>query len=720
MWNGAPVESDRAEQPPRLHSNENLKHAYRHADDAYGSTPAASSQSGRREYRMSRAAPYPTDSDSSLKPSTLQNNPNAAPCPGYEQEYWPGDLTPKAPRMLRNASGARPPATADVTDQLSRIDTDDDLAATQALAGGVAAAIDCPQTRPSPPCENRLGFPPEEIFARLPSLLKSSTSTFFGSNASHAGRGGPSSPASDETALHHRFSQQSLRPAGPPPRKPHLGNAACGPRRIDSSSSFYPTPTASQCQLDFAPREAAGANEALAHASTMPRMNKFRSMDRLYRVRSSPSFGRAEDSPGLSRFAFPWNGGAAGGGGSGGGSGGGGGGGEASPARTLVRVGSVAEMAPEEESGASEGKAVGGAGSRFGGSSLASKVKRKGPKPQKRTTSSRAITGVINFVKAGVTGEDYSSPSSGPHSSKDLAATAAASNANGDLRSSGFSGRRSASSGSKSAVRPDAVRYPSLGPAGAWTGHHPDHDDWPAPRRSISLEGRQSGLRHVASREADLGLGRFDHIGDSASVRSRKPTLRKSFTNSMLKIKEKVSIGGFRAVNRATAGSGGAASGAEQSPTRAESLNNSASGVADGGHNPSFPSRTVPARTAAAAKTWDRAVVTPGAATGRAGLRRSSTTPSRRPGASGKAMHNARRSTAYDDCVISPFAADGRDDDDDEEEGRFIYAGGPAPQPTSFQVEEFSGGRELWRSRSAVDVSAAGVSSRRGSIGMAH
>lgn len=736
MKNGALVESDRSELLSRLHSNENLQYAYRHADDAYGSTPPAASQSGRREYRMSGAAPYPTDSDSSSKPSTLQsNNPNAAPyheLTGCEQEYWPGDpdqdLTPKASRMLRNVSDVPPPVAAVVPDQLPRIDADDDRATTAAaLAGGVAAAIDRPQSRPPPPPnKNRLGFPSEEIFARLPSLLKSSTSTFFGSNASHAGRGGLSSPASDETALHHRFSQQSLRPPGPPSKKPSLANVTHGPRRIDSSSSFYPSPTASQCQslqesqLDFAPREAAGANDAQAHASTMPRMYKRRSMDRLYRVRSSSSFGRADDSPGLSRFSFPWNGGAAGGGS--------GGGGEASPARTLVRVGSVAEIVPEEESDALEDKVVGGVGSRFGDSSLPSKKKRKGgsgPRPQKRSSSSRAITGMINFVKAGVTGEDYSSSSSGPHSSEDLAArgprtaAAAAAAVGGSPRSSRFAGRPSSSSRSKGAVRTDASRYSSLGPAGARAGRYPDRDDWPAPRRSISLEGRPSGLRHVASRETELSQGRFDHIEDSASVRSRKPTLRKSFTNSMLKIKEKVSIGGFRAVARGGGAASGVEPGKQQPPTRAGTLdNNTTNGIVDGGYNPSFPTRLVPIRTAAAAATTrDRTGATPGAAAGRTGLRRSNTAPSRRPSTSGKGVYNTRRSTAYDDCVIFPFAADGGDDD---EEGGFVYADGHGLRPPSFQMEEYAGEREFWRSRSAVDVSAVGMSPRRGSIGMAH
>jgi hypothetical protein len=98
---------------------------------------------------------------------------------------------------------------------------------------------------------------------------------------------------------------------------------------------------------------------------------------------------------------------------------------------------------------------------------------------------------------------------------------------------------------------------------------------------------------------------------------------------------------------------------------------------------------------------------------GRVMLRRSNTTqtlPSRRPSATARNMYNKKRSTTYDDCVIFPFA-DGGDDGYDEE---FTYGRSDraALRPPNFQVEEYESEREFWRSRSAVDVSSRGMSIR--------
>ncbi|KAF8243988.1 hypothetical protein K440DRAFT_663773 [Wilcoxina mikolae CBS 423.85] len=679
-------ESERTELLTNLHtpdSNENLQYPYRasHAAESIGpdngepaTSPIAQISNGKAHQTPSATTAYATDSDSSPKPEQASIGvPNTG---SYDEpeEVWPsaiaepdGEVTPKVSRMLRNndTSHVGLSRSGTLMRELPKIDTDM-IRAAAADQPGIAT------TRR----KNRLEFPSEEIFARIPSLLKASTSTFFGSSSSHVGRRELSSPASDETALHRKFSKQSLRQTRPPSRRTSLGTLFMGPtqQRIDSASSFYPSVEGSQCQslqqseVDFS--DAVGFPES--HASTMPRMYKLRSADRIHRARSSSSFKRAEDSSGFSKFNFPWNG-------------------EASPARTLVRVGSVAEIVPEEDIGITKELTT---QLEVSPVRTGKKKKVKGSvRPQKRTSSSRALTGMLNFVKSGVTGEEYSSTSSGLQSPEGFDVRSSTANIIGSpARTRKHAGPPSDTVRSKRAIKPQ----------GSWSSQqgsprvmYPNNKDQ-VLRRSLSFKEKPSGLRHVATGGTEESLGRFDHLGDSDSTQSRRLTLRKSFTISMAKIREKVSIGGFRTISRA----GGADSEKQSVRTRTLDIIDMDDGAKNTEYKPSFSQRkmmTIRSRD-------DDVSDSTSTGNGRVILRRSNTTqtlPSRRPSAAARSVYNKKRSTAYDDCVIFPFA-DGGDDGYDEE---FTYgrSDGAAFRPRNFQAEEYASEREFWRSRSAVD-----------------
>jgi len=731
-------DSERTELLTNLHtpnSNENLQYPYRapHATESFGTDngdsatfPIARMSNGRTYQTPSTTTVYPTDSDSS--PKLYQANIGVRNTDSYDEpeEFWPsataepdGEVTPKVSRMLRNnvTSHVGLSRSGTLMRELPKIDTDM-IRAAAAEQPGIAT-----NSR-----KNRLEFPSEEIFARIPSLLKASTSTFFDSSSSHIGRRELSSPASDETALHHKFSQQSLRQTKPPSRGTSLGTLFKGPtQRIDSTSSFYPSVEGSQCQslqqseVDFT--DSVGFSES--HASTMPRMYKRRSIDRIYRARSSSSFKRVEDSPGFSKFNFPWNG-------------------EPSPARTLIRVGSVAEIVPEEDFETPKESSL-----QLEISPVPTGKKKKakgGVRPQKRTSSSRALTGMLNFVKSGVTGEEYSSTSSGLQSPEDFDARSSTANITGSpTRLGKYVGHPSDSVRSRRAIKAQ----------GSWSSQqgsprvmYPNNSDQ-GLRRSLSFKEKPSGLRHVTTGGTEENLGRFDHLGDSDNTQSRRLTLRKSFTISMAKIREKVSIGGFRSISRA----GGADSEKQSVRTRTvdtnmddeanteyklgfnqrkmmtirsreedisdsekQSVRTKTGGTVDmndGTNNTESKSSFNQRKTTTIRFRGDDVNDSTSTGNGRVMLRRSNTTqtlPSRRPSATARNMYNKKRSTTYDDCVIFPFA-DGGDDGYDEE---FTYGRSDraALRPPNFQVEEYESEREFWRSRSAVDVSSRGMSIR--------
>jgi hypothetical protein len=539
--------------------------------------------------------------------------------------------------------------------------------------------------------KNALIFPSEEIFSQIPNLLKPSTSTFFGSSASQIGRRNLSSPASEDMELNTRFSQ----PSGQVSRKQSKSNLFIQ-QRIDSASSFYPSADdGSHYQLPLESTVDVRNAGYTGQHSTMPsRYPRKKSMERLMRAHSIDSRSRTSfkgaDSPGFSKFSFPWNGG------------------EASPARTVIRAGSFSEPVPEE--GETPKKAV----QKIDPPRMRiinKKTNEPPVKPQKRSSSSRAITGMFNFVKSGITGGDYTSSTASVSSlhtpaTFDTRRTPAETTAT-TVTPAEYSGRYAHSVTSRRSGRTIRPRESWYSRAASSAG---DYSERPSTdlRRSSSLRDRSSGLRQVATEtpsergstalrrslslrepsglgqvamETEESLGRFDHLGEQDGPRRpRSLLLRKSFTHSMAKIREKVSISGFKKTAAVDV----------ESPAK----------VPDPNRNIQFEPTTTPPQkmlSVPSRRGVDSAGTSIYSRSRHDGsLRRSNTSrtlPSRRP--TGKSMYRLARDTAYDECVIFPFA-DGGDDTAEEEEAA-VYR--------DFQEQEYASEYNFWtRSRSMADL----------------
>ncbi|KAA8907850.1 hypothetical protein FN846DRAFT_906480 [Sphaerosporella brunnea] len=511
-----------------------------------------------------------------------------------------------------------------------------------------------------------LRFPSEEIFSRIPNLLKPSTSTFFGSSASQVGLRDVNSPASVEAELNVRFSH----PPGSLPRKQSKSTLFVQ-QGINSASSFYPSGESQTQTPQDSKVELADTGYARQHATMPSRYLKKKSMDRLMRAHSMASLNGMEDSPGFSKFSFPWNGG------------------ESSPARTVIRAEAISEMVPEE----AHDKAV-----QRTELSLVKKDPGKPTeppiKPQKRTSSSRALTGVFNFVKSGITGADYSSATS--VSSLQTPATFDTKRTPDDTISTTvmpneYSGRNSYSGSSRSGqtVRPRASWYSRTGSS---TGRHESTD----LKRSASFKEQRSGLREVAM-ATEESLGRFDHLGKQDSGRPSSLLLRKSFTHSMARLREKVSASGFKASSKA-----GTSETEVAKPTNEEKAPETLKVETEIKSTP--PQKMLSVRSVGSESATATSV---SVYTRREGsLLRSNTArtmPSRRP--TGKSMYRLARNTAYDDCVVFPFADGG--DDTAEEEGNEVVRKQSRHLGiyTDFQEEEYASEYNFWRSsRSMADL----------------
>jgi hypothetical protein len=552
--------------------------------------------------------------------------------------------------------------------------------------------------------KNALVFPSEEIFSQIPNLLRPSTSTFFGSSHSQIGRRNLNSPASDDMELKTRFSQ----PAGQISRKQSKSTLFIQ-QRIDSASSFYPSGNESQYQLPQESTVDVPNTGYTGQPSTMPsRYPRKKSIDRLARAHSIGSRSRTSfkgvDSPGFSKFSFPWNGG------------------EASPARTVIRAGSIAETVPD---GAETPKKAIQKMEPPRKQSIITKTNEPHVKPQKRSSSSRAITGMFNFVKSGITGSDYASSTASVSSlhtpaTFDTRRTPAETTAT-TVTPAEYSGRYSHSVTSKRSGRTiqpreswysratssagdysertsgdlrrsSSFRERSSGLRQVAIEHSPERNST-ALRRSSSLRERPSGLHQVAM-ETEESLGRFDHLGEpDGPRRPRSLLLRKSFTHSMAKIREKVSISGFKKT--------GAIEAEADKPAPAKKPDANPKIQFDSGTPPPQKTLTIPSRGVDSAGTsiYSRGRHDAGS------LRRSNTVyttktaltmPSRRP--TKKSVYRLARDTAYDECVTLPFA-DGGDDTAEEEDRRLgdVYK--------DFQEQEYASEYNFWtRSRSMADI----------------
>lgn len=510
---------------------------------------------------------------------------------------------------------------------------------------------DQPMIRVSP--KPSFKSPSTELFMNISKFV--SPSTNFGSSSSQVGIA--DSTDSVDTQIRNRHSQRSLRHASLS-NKPSMGTLFLkATQRFDSSSSFYPSPVGSECQsLQDSTIDVPGS--ARFHgSSTMPRRNRGPTNDLLYRARSSISL-KGIDSPGFSKFSFPWEGGV--------------------PVATVGKTRSV-DIVHEEDNRTTMNSVQ---------KLEITPLRMPNSKPQKRTSSNRALTGMLKFVKSGVTGEDYSSSSSGvhsPHDDYDYISYASTNNTGSTVKPGNH--RAPSRSGTPRSVKPRSSWYSK--PASVFRGS----EDEGLTRNSSNRE-RHSGLRRVDSGTQE-SLGRFDHIGSGGEgglKRAGSLTLKKSFTTSIAKIKEKVSIGGFRTVSQAKA-----AYAAEKQ--RPESSQNWEDMRSEDYYQPSQPMATIRSsedvvlpRSAYTAPTRERG--------GNSNMRRINTVkslPSRGSGSATRVKGTKKGvATTYDDCVIFPFAGDGLDENDgflDGTGGRFM--GGE-----DYQGEEYESERRFWRTRS--------------------
>lgn len=520
-------------------------------------------------------------------------------------------------------------------------------------------------------------IPPEELFSRIPTLLKSSTSTFFGSTSSVFGPRVLRSP-SEETQLHHRFSQPSLR-QGQLSRRQSKSTLFIQ-QRIDSGSSVYPSAEPSECQsLDESVDVPDTAYQG-QHATTMPSRHSRRDMDnRIPRRRSVSSYKDVGVPTNAAKFNFPWSG-------------------QASPARSRIHAEIVHEeplttrrpLQPME-------------------SSPPAKMKRKGPiEPQKRSSSSRAIAGMLNFVRSGITGGDYSSTSA---DNSDSGPASLTTRTTSFTPPANYNSYNSSTPRSGRTIQPQLSFYSTRDSSSIILRDGDDHRE---------LRHQTPSLRREVAMETTESLGRFDYLGAPDLQRPRSLALRKSFTISIAKLREKVSVSGFKTMPRPGRNSG------ESTNRPAIKPRESIATMYDAAIQPKAPEecgrpagripRMQKVRAVSSPAWQDNECVVWGSGAEAARLRRSNTSqtlPSRRPTASAAVVDNRRRrNTAYDDCVLFPFAADGGEDYEDE--GPY-YEGGNGDAVVEFQQREYDTGRSFWRETKSM----AELNSRRASIGTA-
>jgi hypothetical protein len=553
------------------------------------------------------------------------------------------ELTPKASRiLLRHQESSQNDRSRTPTKDIGRLDAD--IAETNKKPKGG---------------KHRLGFPSEELFSRLPALLRSSTSTLLSSPTTAKNL---SKAPSDDRNLSQRYSQQSLRQMRIPTHKQsmsQIGNAGPALQRYDSSSSFYPSAAQSKegSMVDFSARDAG-----------------YGSFRRKSIDQARASRMKGEEPPAIRNFTLPWNG--VGG----------------SSASGSLRRGSAAETVFEEEH-VDPPAPVASQPASVRGRKVA-KVQEVRPRGK---SASRAFAGIRNFIKSGVTGAEYKSSSMvNLHAYEGLDARVSLDNPQMIRTGRHVSNPVQSTRGRPSAQLPESWRSTEeIDLVQAVT------EQQVTPKRSVSIkEQRSTNLRHMASTETD-SPGRFDHIGEPDRLDVRRPTLRKSFTHSMAKIKEKVSISGFK-------GNKGPHTDKMAMRSKAgtfEREDSDSEGEYQVAPRRRSHSQTVPSRYSYGEERRHPSTEK------RKGLRRSNTARTM-PSRTSSAAYSKKRDKRYDDCVqepIFPICNTGRHDGldgfgDDYPVNVHDGANLRRPRP-NYLAEEYASEREFWRSQSAVELS---------------
>jgi hypothetical protein len=518
------------------------------------------------------------------------------------------------------------------------------------------------------PDSDHLAIPSEELFSRLPALLKPSTSTFFGSVTSYADNRRFSSTGSEVMSYPRRVSRPSLD-QGPFSRndsKRSLFMSSTNKRR-DSTSSFYPSMAGSQIQSLQGSLIDVPMGSMRIQAATLPKMYvRRRSLEQFRGINPATGDNKGARSQGFSQFEFPWSEG-------------------------TYQPSATERTVPILEDFADDGDMTPRKAKQSVISDTAQQRNIKGAtKPQERTST---ITDVLNFVKSGVTGTDYRPSSSGLTSPGST-----------NTQDSKITDASTATPKRYSTYRPETPKSGKTIKArlSFYSKHDPlpdssEHSRESSVRRSMSSKESKSFSSWRASKRADTpehvneGEGRFDNLAKGSLHRSKSLTAKRSFTASMAKIREKVGIVGFKNVSQPP--------GNEERPrVTSREVSDTEAEMNDIQFSPTLPDKLF------ASSTQEDSGTDTSGGNGNIILHRASivrTMPTRR-GRTAASSHMEIKGpgTLYDDCVAHPFPGD-MDGAYDEDVSYFSMTAA-FQRPANHQAEEYQSEREFWYKRSGL------------------
>ncbi|KAI5784644.1 hypothetical protein EDC01DRAFT_631955 [Geopyxis carbonaria] len=513
-------------------------------------------------------------------------------------------------------------------------------------------------------------FSPEEIIARIPALMRPSTSTFMslGSSSSMLPVGkGARSPSLKLNSLRRGLSSSSLKKTVSSKQSSKNSLFRHASMReytaIDSTSSFYPSQDGSRCQSLQQSLVDIQATIGDAGFQMIPMNGRFSRefSDRPpFSPQASQTPSEAGKSPAFSKFNFPWNSNFSRSG--------------QSVDRTITEL--VNDRTPPRRLQ----------------ESIPNKFSEWKDKTEKKDNTSPRAPGRFGFLRKS-TNIDSVSDLHSPESSETGATT---------ITPEMYGGRSSVDQQTNNSVK-GRKNWAKAGPQ-----KFVPNREGSLLKQGQTTKDKNAESRHVEDiAEKSQEEGRFDHINSGGIIRSKSMTLRKTFTASMAKIRDKVNITGGSKTSHQSKRPESAPRDPYHTQSMRDTKTRERSEIDFKTDSAQWKPRSMPNR-----RSFDVSGTSSGNSS--AMLRRTSTVrsmpqaTSRRPSAA-RILNRKKRNTVYDECVIFPFSEDGNDDEELVYGHTFLGV-----RDTNFQTEEYDS-----ESRFLRELRKQTVASRADSISVA-